>query len=70
MNKKYEIMRLRHSIKIAKKMIANSDKRRKSLVNDLKLGIKEMKREIKKLEKQYVVDLLRAAVTKATGGAE
>lgn len=51
MNKKYEIMKLRHSIEIAKKMITQSDKRKKALVNDLKLGIKEMEREIKKLEK-------------------
>lgn len=51
MNKKYEIMKLRHSIEIAKKMITQSDKRKKALVNDLKLGINEMEREIKKLEK-------------------
>lgn len=51
MNKQYEIMKLRHSIEIAKKMITQSDKRKEALVNDLKLGIKEMEREIKKLEK-------------------
>lgn len=44
----YEIMKLKKSIEIARKLISKT--KNKEVSKDLKLGIKEMKLEIKKLE--------------------
>ena len=43
----YEIMKLKKSIEIAKKLIAKSEDM--EVIKDLKLGIKEMRTEINKL---------------------
>lgn len=42
----YEIIKLKKSVEIARKMISNNEE----AIKDLKLGIKEMLSEIKKLE--------------------